>query len=93
MYISNEKEQIRRVRIRYSGALDGFGIEFSIYQEILGEITNLESTGNFEKWNTTNAINIKLPKGKYELTLRILGYDYSSSEYYNKGRINWIEFL
>ena len=93
LYISNEKDQYRRVRIRYSSALDGFGIEFSIYQEILGEITNLESTGNFEMWNTTNAITIKLPKGKYELTLRILGYDYSSSEYYNKGRINWIEFL
>ena len=93
LYISNEKEQYRRVRIRYSSALYGFGIEFSIYQEILGEITNLESTENFEKWNTTNAITVKLPKGIYELTLRILGYDYTSSEYYNKGKINWIELL
>ena len=92
-YVYNEKEQYRRVRIRYSGALDGFGIEFSVYQEILGEITNLGSTEHFDNWNTTNAINIKLPKGSYELTLRILGYDYSSSEYYGKGRINWIEFL
>ena len=92
-FIFNDKEQFRRVRIRYSSALDGFGIAFEKYGEILGEITNLESTGNFENWNTTNAITIKLPKGTYELTLRILGYDYSSSEFYDKGRINWFEFL
>ena len=92
-YIYNEKEQFRKIRIRYSSALNGFGIEFKRYQETLGEITNLEATGNFEKWNTTNAITIRIPKGSYELTLRILGYDYSSSEYYDKGRINWIELL
>ena len=92
-YVYNEKEQIRKVRIRYSSVLDGFGIEFNKYQEILGEITNLGKTGSFNNWNTTNYITIKLPKGTYELTMRILGYDYSSSEYYDKGRINWIEFI
>ena len=93
LYIYNEKEQFRRVKIRYSSALDGFGIGFNKYEEILGEIINLESSGGFDKWKTTNAITIKLPKGAYELTLRFLGYDYSSSEYYDKGRINWIEIL
>lgn len=92
-YVSNEKEQFRRVRIRYSSALDGFGIGFHRYEEVLGEITNLDATENFEVWNTTNAVTIKLPKGSYELTLRFIGYDYSSSEYYDKGRINWIELL
>ena len=92
-YVNNDKEQFRRVRIRYSGALDGFGISFNRYEEILGEITNLDATENFEVWNTTNAVTVKFPKGTYELTLRFLGYDYSPSEYYSKGKINWIEIL
>ena len=46
-YIYNEKEQFRKIRIRYSSALNGFGIEFKRYQETLGEITNLEATKIF----------------------------------------------
>ena len=92
-YINNDKEQFRRIRIRYSSVLEGFGIGFYKYEEILGEITNLEKTGDFEKWNTTNAITIKLPKGSYELTLKFLSNVYSSHDYFEKGRINWIEFL
>ena len=92
LYIENDKEQYRDVRIRYASILDGFGVSFKRYEENLGEITNLEKTGDWQKWNTSTITTIKLPKGTYELTLRFLGYDYSSEDK-NKGNINWIELL
>ena len=92
LYIENEKEQYRQVRIRYSSIMEGFGVAFKKYEENLGEITNLESTGDWQKWETSPIFTIKLPKGSYELTLRILGYDYITASI-NKGNINWIELL
>ena len=93
-FINNEKEQYRRFRIRYSSVWKGFGVSFSKYDDTLGEITNLESTWGFQVWKTSSIATIKLPKGKYELTMRFLGYDYySNSIDNNKGRINWIEIL
>ena len=54
----------------------------------------MDSTWGFQVWKTSSIATIKLPKGKYELTMRFLGYDYySNSIDNNKGRINWIEFL
>ncbi len=72
---------------------NGFGVAFNKYDKNLGEITNLDSTEGWQKWKTSNIATIELPKGKYELTMRILGYDYSSSKTDNKGHINWIEIL
>jgi len=92
-YVNNDKEQFRRVRIRYSSILNGFGISFNRYEEILGEISGLDKTEDYKVWNTTNSVTVKFPKGTYELTLRFLGYDYKTNEYYDKGRINWIELL
>ena len=92
-YINNEKDQYRRFRIRYASVSNGFGVAFNKYDINLGEITNLESTGGWQKWKTSNIATIKLPKGKYELIMRILGYDYSFSKTDNKGHINWIEIL
>ena len=93
-FINNEKEQYRRFRIRYSSVWKGFGVSFSKYDDTLGEITNLENTWGWQDWKTSSIATIKLPKGKYELTMRFLGYDYySNSIDNNKGRINWIEIL
>ena len=92
LYVENEKEQYRQIRIRYSSILEGFGVEFKKYEENLGEITNLEKTGDWQIWNTSSYTTVKLPKGSYELTIRFLGYDYAS-ESMNKGNINWIEIL
>ena len=92
LFIENPKEQFRKVRIRYSSSLEGFGIQFKKYDEHLGEITNLEKTGFWRKWNTSSTTTVWLPEGKYELTLRFLGYDYNI-ESRDKGVINWIEFL
>ena len=41
-YIENDKEQFRKIRIRYTADLYGFGIQFKKYDEYLGELTNLE---------------------------------------------------
>ena len=93
-FINNEKDQYRRFRIRYSSVWKGFGLSFSKYDDTLGEITNLENTWGWQDWKTSSIATIKLPKGKYELTMRFLGYDYySNSIDNNKGRINWIEIL
>ena len=93
-FINNEKDQYRRFRIRYSSVWKGFGVSFSKYDDTLGEITNLENTWGWQDWKTSSIATIKLPKGKYELTMRFLGYDYySNSIDNNKGRINWIEIL
>ena len=92
LYIENDKEQYRQVRIRYASIYVGFGVAFNKYEENLGEITNLETTGGWQNWETSPATTIKLPKGSYELTIRILGYDYASEDK-NKGNINWIEIL
>ena len=92
LYIENNKEQFRQVRIRYSSILEGFGVAFNKYEENLGEITNLEATGDWQVWATSSATTIKLPKGSYELTIRFLGYDYNYEDK-NKGNINWIELL
>ena len=94
-FINNEEEQYRRFRIRYSSVWKRFGVSFSKYDDTLGEITNLESTWGWQEWKTSSIATIKLPKGKYELTMRFLGYDYYSNSYIdnNKGKINWIEIL
>jgi len=93
IYIDNDKEQYRLVRVRYSSTEAGFGVSFHKYGEFLGEITNLENTGNWQSWQTSSYTTVKFPKGKYELTLRFLGYDYASGEGTNKGNINYIEIL
>ena len=93
IYVDCEKEQYRLVRVRYSSIEPGFGVSFHKYGEFLGEITNLESTGNWQTWQTSSYTIIKFPKGKYELTLRFLGYNYASGEGTNKGNINYIEIL
>jgi len=92
LFVENDKEQYRQIRIRYSSVLEGFGVAFKKYEENLGEITNLEKTGGWQIWNTSSYTTVKLPKGSYELTIRFLGYDYDS-ENINKGNINWIEIL
>ena len=92
LYIDNKKEQYRKVRIRYASIMDGFGVAFNKYDENLGEITNLDKTGDWKNWNTSSTTTIKLPEGKYELIVRFLGYTYTV-EKENKGKINWIEFL
>jgi beta-glucosidase len=93
LYIENNEEQYREVRIRYSSILEGFGIAFKKYNENLGEITNLEKTGDdWQIWKTSSNTTVKFPKGSYELTVRFLGYDYASEDN-NKGIINWIEIL
>ena len=92
LYIDNKKEQYRKVRIRYASIMDGFGVAFKKYDENLGELTNLDKTGDFKNWNTSTTTVIKLPEGKYELIMRFLGYSYTV-EKENKGKVNWIEFL
>ena len=92
LYIDNKKEQYRKVRIRYASVMDGFGVAFKKYDENLGELTNLDKTGDFKNWNTSTTTVIKLPEGKYELIMRFLGYSYTV-EKENKGKVNWIEFL
>ena len=92
LYIENNKEQYRQVRIRYSSILPGFGVAFKKYEENLGEITNLDVTGDWQIWVTSSNTTVKFPKGSYELTIRFLGYDYNSEDS-NKGNINWIEIL
>ena len=72
LYIENEEEQYRQVRIRYSSVLEGFGVAFKKYEENLGEITNLRVTGDWQIWETSPNTTIKLPKGSYELTIRFL---------------------
>ena len=92
IFVENDKEQYRQIRVRYSSILEGFGVAFKKYEENLGEITNLEKTGGWQIWNTSSYTTVKLPKGSYELTIRFLGYDYASEDK-NKGNINWIEIL
>ena len=93
IYVNSDKEQYRLVRIRYSSTNAGFGVAFHKYGEFLGEITNLENTNGWQNWQTSSYTTVKFPKGKYELTLRFLGYDYSTGEETNKGNINYIEIL
>ena len=93
LYVDCPEEQYRLVRIRYSSIAAGFGVSFSKYGENLGEITNLENTGDLQKWNTSSITNVKFPKGKYELTLRFLYYDYTDKVSIKKGNINYIEIL
>ena len=91
LFVNISEDQNRSVRIRYSSISVGFGVAFSKYEENLGEITNLEPTGEeWGKWETSTSTTVKFPKGIYELTIRFLGYDYNS-EIKNKGKINWIE--
>ena len=93
IYINNPKDQERLVRIRYSSVVEGFGVAFKKYGESLGEITNLEVTGDWQKWNTSPYTTVKFPKGSYELTLLFIGYSYKEGEDENKGNINWVEIL
>jgi beta-glucosidase len=94
LYVENDsnEDKYKLVRIRYSSIIEGFGVAFKKYEENLGEITNLEVTGDWQIWNTTSYTTVKIPKGNYELTLLFLGYGYAS-ESENKGNINWIEIL
>ena len=93
IFVESDKEQYRMVRIRYASNADGFGVSFSKYGENLGEITNLENTNGKQKWKNSSYTVIKFPKGKYELILRFLGYDYKTGENTNKGNINYLEIL
>jgi hypothetical protein len=93
IYVNSDKDQYRLVRVRYSSTNAGFGVAFHKYGEFLGEITNLENTNGWQNWQTSSYTTVKFPKGKYELTLRFLGYDYSTGEETNKGNINYIEIL
>ena len=93
LYVESEKEQYRLVRIRYASNNEGFGVAFHKYDEFLGEITNLEYTKGWQTWETSSYTTVKFPKGKYELTLRFLGYVYDSEEDPNKGNINYLEIL
>ena len=72
LYIDNPKEQYRKVRIRYASVMDGFGVAFKKYEENLGELTNLDKTGDWKNWNTSTTTTIKLPKGKYEFIVILL---------------------
>ena len=90
-FINNEEEQYRRFRIRYSSVWEGFGVSFSKYDDTLGEIANLDYSGGWQVWKTSSIATIKLPKGKYELIMKFLGYDYYSNSYdNNKGRIIYL---
>ena len=93
LYVESPEEQDRLVQIRYASTGAGFGVAFSKYGESLGEITNLENTGAWQNWNTSSYTTVKFPKGKYELTLRFLGFDYIDGEDTTKGNINYIEIL
>ena len=59
----------------------------------MGEITNLEKTGDLQKWQTSSYTTVKFPKGKYELTLRFLYYGYTDKVSIKKGNINYIDIL
>ena len=93
IYVDSDKDQYRLVQIRYASMYTGFGVAFHKYGEFLGEITNLENTNGWQNWTTSSYTTVKFPKGKYELTLRFLGYDYSTGEETNKGNINYMEIL
>ena len=93
IYVDSDKDQYRLVKIRYSSTAAGFGVAFHKYGEFLGEISNLENTQGWQNWNTSPYFTVKFPKGKYELTLRFLGYVYSDGEDTNKGNINYMEIL
>ena len=86
IYIDNKIEGNRSIKIRYSAIKDGFGIRFRKYEENLGEISNLQKTGDWQKWSTSPAVDVRLPYGSYELTMEIFGGG-------NKGNINYIEIL
>ena len=92
IYVENDIEQYRQVRIRYASVMDGFGVELKKYDEHLGEITNLDNTNGWQNWSTSSCFTVKFPKGKYELTIRFLGFTYTV-ENESKGNINWIEIL
>ena len=85
-YIQNDGDTERTVRIRYASIGEGFGFKFKKYEEDLGEVTDLEVTGDWQKWQTSPEFKIKLPKGSYELTLCILGNG-------NIGNVNYFELL
>ena len=88
LYIDNEVDGYRLIKVRYASIADGFGVAFMKYDENLGEIKDLEKTGDWQKWNTSPTVIVRMPKGSYELTLKILG-----GEGENKGNINYIEIL
>ena len=88
IYIDNENDGYRTFRVRYSSIGDGFGIGFFKYEEELGYITDLPKTGDWQKWETSPTFSVRLPKGSYELTIKILG-----AEGANLGNINYIEIL
>ena len=88
IYIDNENDGYRIFRVRYSSIGDGFGIGIMKYEEELGYITDLPKTGDWQKWETSPSFSVRLPKGSYELTIKILG-----EEGANLGNINYIEIL
>ena len=93
IYVDSDKDQYRLVQIRYASNYTGFGVAFHKYGEFLGEITNLENTHSWQNWTTSSYTTVKFPKGRYELTLRFLGYAYTPGEVTNKGNINYMEIL
>ena len=88
IYIDNELDGYRLIRVRYASIGEGFGIGFRRYEEKLGEITDLQMTGDWQAWQTSSTATIRLPKGSYELTLEILGGAGA-----NLGNINYIEIM
>ena len=88
IYIDNENDGYRLIRVRYSSIGDGFGVGFMKYDENLGEITDLEKTGDWQKWKTSDTVSVRMPKGSYEFTIKILG-----GEGANLGNINYIEIM
>ena len=88
IYIDNEVDAYRLIKVRYASVGDGFGVGFKKYDEKLGEITDLEKTGDWQKWETSSTVSVRMPKGSYELTLEILG-----GKGDNLGNINYIEIM
>ena len=89
IYIDNEINGFRLFKVRYASIAYGFGIRFKKYDENLGEIINLNNTGGWQNWETTQNVKVRLPKGSYELTIEVVGGGVGE----NKGNINYIEIL
>ena len=85
IYIDNENDGYRLIRVRYASIDDGYGFGFMKYDENLGEITNLPKTGDWQQWKTSDTVSVRMPKGSYEFTIKFLGG--------TSGNINYIEIM